>query len=405
MQKKPYALIWFILLAFFVFHGVLENTLPIVNFFDEFIGLCCIPLAVYDLYRKHKEGTESTSGSRRWEFVLLLLFIVTGLLGNVIYRYQPLWIVAVSAVLSAKFFMILLTAGYLQRYMPVDFQELELSVEIISIVWAVYYGLTFIFPDFLTILEGWDICAKSSLLFALLIFCRHRRAWLYRVCLLLMVAMLVMCGKEKAYGAILVFTVLYYLIVYKKVQTKLHYILYMAVPVVLLAWDKIYYYYIEGHGYYAKSIMASTSMQIAKEYFPIGTGFGTFGSTYAAKWYSPVYHLYGIAADHQMGEQSRMYLTDVFWPLLLGENGILGTLLYCGLILVLFIRIQRVFYYNKTKYFLLVFMLVFMMMTTFSEAGFMQPMVMIYAFVMGALIEEYEGKREQKMKYFRQREK
>ena len=45
-------------------------------------------------------------------------------------------------------------------------------------------------------------------------------------------------------------------------------------------------------------------------------------------------------------------------------------------------------------------MFVFMMMTTFTEAGFMQPMVMVFAYVMGMLLEEYEEKRKQKMKYF-----
>lgn len=399
MEKKYQSVIWAILLGFFIFHGVLENTVPMLNFFDECIGLLCIPLAIYD-YCQNRNDNKGLSRSRKAELCLLCLFLVTGVMGNLLYRFQPAWIVVVSAVLSTKFFMILLTSGYLWKYMPVNLQEQELAVEILSAMWFLYFGLALLFQDFLVMPEAWDICAKSSLLFALLIFCKHERKWLYRFCLLFMIVMLVLSGKEKSYGAILVFVVLYYLIVHKKVQTKLRYILYMAIPVALLAWDKIHYYYVEGHGHYAKSVMTGAAIKISRDYFPIGTGFGTFGSTYAAKFYSPVYYLYGIAEDPQLGEQARMYLTDVFWPILLGENGVLGTLIYCGLILTLFIRIQKVFYYSKTKYFLLIYMLVFMMMTTFSEAGFMQPMVMIYAFVMGILLEEYEEKRKQKMKYF-----
>lgn len=401
MKRKYQSMIWFILIAFFVFHRVLENSISVLSFFDEGIGLLCIPLAVYDFcMEKKKDKNGSMSKSKKVELILLVLFLLTGIMGNILYRFQPIWVAAVSAVLSTKFFMILLTAGYLQKYMPVDLQEQELAVEVLSMIWFLYYGVSLLSKGFLVVPEAWDICAKSTLLLALLIFCRHERKWLYRSCLLLMIVMLVLSGKEKSYGAILVFSVLYYLVVHKKVQTKLRYILYLAVPIVLLAWDKIYYYYVEGSGRYAKSIMTGTALKIARDYFPIGTGFGTFGSTYAAKYYSPVYHLYGIADNPQLGEQARMYLTDVFWPILLGENGVFGTLLYCGLILVLFLRIQRVFYYNKMKYFFLIYMLVFMMMTTFSEAGFMQPVVMIYAFVMGILLEEYEEKRKQKMKYF-----
>lgn len=402
MQKRYPIVIWSILLGFFVFHRVLEDTIPMLSFFDECIGVLCIPLAVCDYWKnKNKNENQRFGGNRKLEFVLLILFLAVGAAGNILYHFQPAWIAMISAVLSTKFFLILLSAGFLQKYLSIDLQEQELTVEILSVLWFGYYWIAFFFRDYMVVSEPWDICAKSSLLFAMLIFCNHKKVWLYRICLFLMIIMLILSGKEKSYGAILAFAVLYYLVVHKKVQTKLRYILYMAVPIVLLAWDKIYYYYIQGHGQYAKSIMTSAALRIARDYFPIGTGFGTYGSTYAAKYYSPVYYLYGIADNPELGEQTKMYLTDLFWPILLGENGVLGTLLYCGLIVMLFVRIQRVFYYHKRKYLLLIYMLIFMLMTTFSEAGFMQPVVMIYAFVMGTLLEEYEAKRNQKMKYFR----
>lgn len=400
MKKKYNTFFWAIILGIFVFHGILEDTLPALNVFDECIGALCFPLAAYDFLKTHKQQVTKHTANRRMQLILLTLFLLCGLLGNALYQYQPLWIAAVSAVLSTKFFMILLAAGYLQKYIPIKLEEQEVPVEILSILWFLYYGASLIWKDYLVAPEAWDICAKSTLLFALLIFCQHKKVWLNRVCLGLMLIMLIFSGKEKAYGAILVFALLYYIIVYKKVQTKVRYFLYMAIPVALLAWDKIYYYYIEGRGRFAKSIMTATSLQIAKDYFPIGTGFGTFGSTYAASNYSPVYYLYGIAENPELGVQSKMYLKDQFWPILLGENGVLGTVIYGILLLLLFTQIQRVYYYQKKKYFLLIFFYVFLLMTTFSEAGFMQPMVMIYAFVMGILLEEYEEKRNQKLKYF-----
>lgn len=404
MNKKTGNIIWTLLLLIFIFHGVLENAVLQLSFFDEFVGLLCFPLAAYDYFRNKGNAVTRLSKSRRTELVLLLAFLLCGLLGNVLYRFQPAWIVAVSAVLAAKFFMILLSAGYIQKYLAINLEDQELPVQIISLLWFGYYVFSLILPEVFAAPEAWDICAKSALLFALLVFCTHRRVWLYRVCMLMMVIMLLLSGKEKAYGAILAFILLYYLIVHRKVQTKVRYILYMAVPIALLAWDKIYYYYIQGHGRFAKSIMTNAAVKIAKDYFPIGTGFGTFGSTYAAQNYSPVYYLYGIADNPEMGVQSKQYLTDLFWPLLLGETGILGTLIYCILILLLFIQIQRVYFYNKKKYFLLIYMFVFMLMTTFSEAGFMQPMVMAYAFVMGTVLEEYEEKRNRKMQFFEWKE-
>ncbi|MGN0288623.1 MAG: O-antigen ligase family protein [Lachnospiraceae bacterium] len=399
-NQKPTTVVWTLLLVGFIFHGVLENSLDFVKIFDEIVALLCFPFAAYDYFTNKREKGIRLTKTRRMELGLLLTFLLCGLAGNILYRFQPLWVVLVSAVLAAKFFMILLTAGYIQKFLKVDMEKQEDTIQILSILWFGYYMLSLLLPQYFEAPEAWDICAKSSLLFALLIFSTHKRIYRYRLCLMMMLVMLVLSGKEKAYGAIFVLGLFYYLIVHKKVQTKIRYILYMAIPVAVLAWDKIYYYYVQGYGRYAKSIMTSTSLQIAKDYFPIGTGFGTFGSTYAREVYSPVYFLYGIADNPELGIESRQYLTDLFWPILFGETGVLGTIFYCGLILLLFIQIQRVFYYNKKKYFLLIFMFVFMMMTTFTEAGFMQPMVMVFAYVMGMLLEEYEEKRKQKMKYF-----
>lgn len=398
-QKKN-TILWGIILGVLVFQMVLEEMLPIANVFDECLALLCMPLAGLDFFWHKGTSHGRVDRTKRLQFVLLFLFLGTGLFSNIWYRYQPLWVVMVSAILSTKFFMILLTAGYLWKIFPIDLEQEEEIVCILSTIWFLYTALAYLFPEVLVRPQAWDICAKASLLFALLVFCEHKKVWLNRICILCMLLLLLFSGKEKAYGSILVFIILYYLVVHKKVQTKIRYILYMAVPIALLAWDKIYYYYVVGQGRFAKSVMSATAFQIVKDYFPFGTGFGTFGSTYAAKQYSPVYDLYGIAEHPELGEKTRDYLTDQFWPLLLGENGVVGTILYVGLILVLFLQIQRVYYYNKKKYMLLIYLLVFMLMTTFTETGFMQPMVMIYAFVMGILLEEYEEKRSQKMKYF-----
>lgn len=400
MDKKFKTIIFSIFLSVLIFHNIIERFIPVSRFFDEGMALLWLPLSVYDYFKNHKTQGSKMSKIKKLELVLIIAFLLCGLAGNVLYKFQPVWVVAVSAVLAVKFFAILLSAGYIQKFLQVNLEEQGTLVRVISVFWFLYYLLSLLLPDWFAPPTAWDICAKSSILFALLVYCTHKNVWLYRISVLMMLGMLLLSGKEKAYGAILVFGLFYYLIVHKKVQTKLRYILYMAIPIAFLAWDKIYYYYVEGNGRYAKSIMTSTSLQIARDYFPIGTGFGTFASNYAKIHYSPVYYLYGIAENGQLSADSKKYLTDLFWPVLFGETGVLGTILYSALIILLFMQVQRVFFYHKKKYLLLIFMYVFMLMTTFTEAGFMQPMIMVFAFIMGIVLEEYEEKRKQKMKYF-----
>jgi len=111
---------WILLFGIFIFHGVLEDVILIFKIFDECIALLCFPLALIDYVKtKGKMGTRLAK-TKRIELGLLVAFLLCGLAGNVLYRYQPLWVVAASAVLAVKFFMILLSAGYIQKYLKMD---------------------------------------------------------------------------------------------------------------------------------------------------------------------------------------------------------------------------------------------------------------------------------------------
>lgn len=77
----------------------------------------------------------------------------------------------------------------------------------------------------------------------------------------------------------------------------------------------------------ARSRMTTGGFQLAREHFPLGVGFGRYGSATAAEYYSPEYYhlgferVYGLAP----GEGRGAFLNDTQWPALLGETGWLGT--------------------------------------------------------------------------------
>ena len=399
LSVKLNRILFISIMVILLFQDILGQRVPILYYADEIIALFCIPCICMEFIKREKGKNMGSIRSRLEMLVLLLAFLLYGLCGNIIYQYQPWDVVLISVVLSSKFFMIILTAGFIQRNAHLDLSECERTYEILAIALFGYSLFSMLFPGHLVKPSQWDLCAKAAVLCGLLIFANHKNALWNKMCVLLMLALLVLSGKEKAYAAIMLFALLFYLLVQKKVRAKLIYIFFMAIPVILIAWNKIDYYYIQGHDRYAKSIMTETSLKIARDYFPFGTGFGTFASTYAAKHYSPVYFLYGLAENAELGVDSRLYLNDYFWQLVLGETGILGAILYCGMILLLFCQIQKLYHYDKKRYFLLIFLFIFVLMTTFSEAGFMDPLTMIYAFVIGVLLEEYDQKRDKKLKY------
>lgn len=69
-------------------------------------------------------------------------------------------------------------------------------------------------------------------------------------------------------------------------------------------------------------------------HMPTGTGFATYGSDMAAKFYSPLYEEYGFNTYWGMSSQSGQFLNDNYWPMVIGQFG------YIGLILTIFLYLN-----------------------------------------------------------------
>jgi hypothetical protein len=74
------------------------------------------------------------------------------------------------------------------------------------------------------------------------------------------------------------------------------------------------------------------------DFFPLGSGFGTFASYLSGRYYSNIYDLYGISNVIGMTREKYNYISDVFWPYIYAQFGIFGLALYVKLIFSLFIR-------------------------------------------------------------------
>lgn len=77
------------------------------------------------------------------------------------------------------------------------------------------------------------------------------------------------------------------------------------------------------------------SIAIARDHFPLGTGVGRFGSHMSRESYSPEYASYGLDQVSGLRADEPIAVTDTFWPMILGETGVvglLGALLFFGIV-------------------------------------------------------------------------
>nr|KHD97528.1 hypothetical protein GY22_09355 [Kocuria polaris] len=143
----------------------------------------------------------------------------------------------------------------------------------------------------------------------------------------------VMSFRRKAIAGVLAGAATVWLLIPRRRGTLL--LVLTAVPlVVLLSWDTLaaiaaftYQDYVVNAHLAPRIIMYQDSAGIAVRDFPLGAGFGRYGSHLAEADYSPEYVERGYLAIWGMGiDNEGGFLTDTFWPAILGETGVLGLL-------------------------------------------------------------------------------
>jgi hypothetical protein len=95
----------------------------------------------------------------------------------------------------------------------------------------------------------------------------------------------------------------------------------------------------------ARTALYLVAPQVANDYFPLGSGLGTFGTYISSKHYSDIYVEYGLSSIWGLRAQDT-FITDTFWPAVLAELGWIGFILFMASTLVV-TRHQIKSYYQK----------------------------------------------------------
>lgn len=116
----------------------------------------------------------------------------------------------------------------------------------------------------------------------------------------------------------------------------------VLVPIVgvtlLVSIDQIDHYFGELES--ARSYLLYGGIQAFREFFPFGGGFATYGTEAARAYYSPLYSRYGINSHWALGADGTE-LTDTFWPAIMAQFGLIGTILYVPMIFIMLRRIVK----------------------------------------------------------------
>lgn len=134
-------------------------------------------------------------------------------------------------------------------------------------------------------------------------------------------------------------------------------------------------------------------VQLFKDYFPFGTGFGTFGSSSAASYYSQLYYVMGFDAITGMQPENTKYLNDTFWPMIFGQLGLVGTIPFVILLFMVFAGIYRSGRRSRNPYIMFaVYLYIVNVLFSSIQSAYPSNNSMVMLTFIVTLMSRYEGR-------------
>lgn len=352
-----------VIFLWLIFYDFIEANVPYVNYWDELAACLVFCWGVYD-FRRHPELKKDERNNWIWLIALVLI----GALGNVFHpglqenpvvflkdavalcKFPLIFfllerrsvspekrqeILTVAAKLSRWILVVMLVGVVVGRFVDLGFYTGE--VRILPTFQFVFSHPTFFISSCVmlaAVLIGESIRKNRIFLLVdcLLIFMAQRsKGYIFLVFLLLVILLgeqlvarilKLVFGSETEkvrIGRLLLAAAALVLAVLLVGGTRLKQTLDLGFPV-------------------PRTVLHMVGIQILVDFFPLGSGFGTFASYLSGRDYSNIYDMYGISNVIGMTREEYNFISDVFWPYIYGQFGIFGLLIYVKIILTIFFR-------------------------------------------------------------------
>ncbi|MDR1221304.1 MAG: O-antigen ligase family protein [Tannerella sp.] len=230
----------------------------------------------------------------------------------------------------------------------------SLYVLLIGVVYFIYYDLIVYTFGHMS-----RLATASSILALLYLYCSDYSKT-DKMIFILLLSIGILSGRSKHFGffAISLLIMIYF---NKSFKMKLNarntaFIIIALACTLFVAREKIYFYFITGgfgdgrtpSDLFARMALYYYSLEIFTDYFPFGTGFGTYATHASALDYSPIYIKYGMQNMHGLTKEAPAFISDTYFPAL-AQFGIAGVILFFTFWIYLARKAMKVYRLNCHK--------------------------------------------------------
>lgn len=153
-----------------------------------------------------------------------------------------------------------------------------------------------------------------------------------------------------------------------KKKIKFIYLLPILIVIIFLSKNQILFYFTNSTQ--ARSILLRYGIVTAKTYFPVGAGFGTYGSDVAANNYSLLYRRYGFNNFYGMRQDETNFLNDNYWPMIVGQFGAIGTIIVFVILIIYTKNVLNCVKNNKIFYFSIFISSMFLLLSSVASKSY-----------------------------------
>jgi hypothetical protein len=200
-------------------------------------------------------------------------------------------------------------------------------------------------------------CIAVTLIALCYLYC-SRQTLRDRIVFLVLLSIGIFGGRSKFYGffALSVFFMLFFngIARFKLNFKSIFIILGMIASVVLVAWQKISFYFVQAIAntgdadpdMIARFVLYRTTPDILRDYFPFGSGLASYATHSSGEFYSKIYSEYSIDMVWGISKSYHNFISDTFYPSL-AQFGVAGIAFYA--LFWLYIVRKAILNYRKNK--------------------------------------------------------
>lgn len=324
----------------------------------------------------------------------LIFFCFLGIMSNISLQLQDYRAVFMDIYISFRFYIAFI-AGCLLAFKSncAELRFKTASKMIILILFAVTFVNMFfinIFPTYSTrIIPCQQLFFENPAEFStLVIICMIMLIYSNQsvdeniiIYLIFGTLMVLSTGRLKSIGAVVLVWIVYVFFIKKITKSKFLFYLISLISVFCVGRDTFEYYYLNIEQ--PRALLLSKAINIAKDHFPFGTGFGTFGSYASRVFYSELYSKYGLSMVYGLSKDTGAYITDQMWATVLAQFGVVGFVICVAFFVFMFKNIKKYCSTNIYSYGCCIYLLLYELLLTLAESALFNPSALTIFFAIG----------------------